>query len=75
MKNKNYLNAQSAKLYLEKSNLLSHTKTVHEKQKTFECQICKKSFGQKNSLLAHKKETGGMFYSTYFDNSNQRTFV
>jgi hypothetical protein len=47
MKNKRYLNVRAATKNLKKDILLRHIKTVHEKLKTFECQICKKMFGRK----------------------------
>jgi KRAB domain-containing zinc finger protein len=56
MKNKIQLSVQSVTKNLEEKTILSqHIKIVHEKQKPFECQICKNAFGKRGDLLLHTK--------------------
>ena len=47
-----------------------HIITVHEKTKTFKCQICQKSFGykqgyQKHTIAVHEKTKKSFGWKTY----------
>ncbi|XP_034952095.1 zinc finger protein 845-like [Chelonus insularis] len=46
---------QCHRVYYYQSNLTHHIKTKHEGEKKYECDLCKKKFGIKRSLIFHLK--------------------